>query len=73
MIMEILKGEQGTAELGVNTILKQTNELFLQDRSCLTYHYWSTKMARIIWFGSASVDIGPGNVNNWQRFGRLPF
>ena len=63
----IAKGEQGTAELGANTVLKQTNEL--ETEASFPYCNWLTKRAGIIWLGSKSVQ----HVNNWQRFSRLPF
>ena len=44
-----------------------------RDRSCIPCHNWSIKMARIIWFGSTSVDIGPAYINSCQRLGRLCF
>ena len=54
------KGEQGTAELGAKTILKQINEQrFLRQK--LPSHIVTVKMARIIGFGSTIV------VNSWQR------
>ena len=46
--------------------------MFLDTEAAFPYCNWSIKMARIIWFGSTSVDIGPSYKNNWQRLGRLP-
>ena len=62
-----VKGEQGTAELGAKTVLKQTNKLFLETEATFSYCNWSIKKARIIGFGSRSI------VNSWQRLGRLLF
>ena len=59
------KLEQGNAELGTNTILKQTNDVS-RDRSCLPL-----LLTRIIWFGSTSVNIGPAYVSSYQRLGCL--
>ena len=47
--------------------------MFLETEAAFPYCNWSIKMARIIWFGSTSVDIVPAYVNNWNRLGRLPF
>ena len=47
--------------------------MFLEKEAVFPCHNWSIKIARIIWFGSISVDIGPAYVNNWQRFSRLCF
>ena len=47
--------------------------MFLETEAAYPYCNWSIKMARVIWFGSTSVDIGPAYVNNWPRLGRLPF
>ena len=52
----IYKGEQGTAELGANTILKQTNELYLQTEAAFPNCNLSIKMDRTISFGSRSVE-----------------
>ena len=46
--MGVGKGEQGTAELGANTGLKQTNE---QAGVAFPYRNWSIK----IWIGSFSL------------------
>ena len=43
--------------------------MFLETEASFPYCNWSTKVARIIWLGSTSVQ----HVNNWQRSGRLPF
>ena len=54
------KEEQGTAELGAKTVLKQINEQrFLRQK--LPSPIVTVKMARIIGFGSTIV------VNSWQR------
>ena len=54
----------------------ETNKLtmFLETEAAFSYCNWSIKMARIIWFGSTSVDIGPAYLNNWRRLGhhRMP-
>ena len=52
-----------------------TNNLtmFLETEALFPCHNESIKMARIIWFGSTSVDIGSAYVNNWQRFGCFGF
>ena len=36
--------------------------MFLETEAAFPYCNWSIKMARIIWFGSKSVDIGPAYV-----------
>ena len=61
--------------LSLHKHIFKTNKLtmFLQTEAAFPYCNWSIKKARIIWFGSTSVDIGPANVNNWKRLGWLPF
>ena len=53
----------------------ETNKLtmFKETEADFIYCNWLIKMARIIWFGSTSVDIGPAYVNNWKRLGCLLF
>ena len=53
----------------------ETNKwtMFLETEAAFPYCNWSINIARIICFGSTSVDIGPAYVNNWQRLDRLPF
>ena len=53
----------------------ETNEstMFLETEAALPYCNCSIKMARIIWFGSRSFDIGPADLINWKRLGCLPF
>ena len=48
----------------------ETNKLsmFLHTEAAFLCN-WSIKMNMIIRFGSTSVDTGPGDVNNWKRFG----
>ena len=54
------KGNKVTAKLGTNTVLKKIiKKMFLEKEAAFLYCNWSIKMARIIWFGSTSVDIGP--------------
>ena len=55
--------------LAVNETNKLTSK-FLETEAAFPYCNWSIKMARIIWFGSRSVDIGPAYVNNWKRLGK---
>ena len=53
-----VKGEQGTAELGTKTVMKQTNELFL-DRQKLPFPFiigQSKWLGALVWL--TSVDIG---------------
>ena len=64
--------EQGTAEPGANTVLKKQLTMFLETETAFLYCNRSIKMARIIWFGLTSVDIGPAYGINWQRLGHLP-
>ena len=47
--------------------------MFVETEAAFPYCNWPINLARIIWLGSTSVDIGPAYVNNWQRLGRLPF
>ena len=69
---EMLKGNK--VPLGLARSFETNNlTMFLETEAVFPCNNWSIKMARIIWFGSTSVDIGPSYVNNWQKLGRLPF
>ena len=60
---EMLKGNKVPLDLAQSF---ETNNLtmFLETEAVFPCHNWSIKMARIIWFGSTSVDIGSAYVNN---------
>ena len=68
----MLKGNK--IPLGLAQGFKTNNlTMFLEKEAVFPCHNWSINIARIIWFGSITVDIGPAYVNNWKRFGRLWF
>ena len=55
------KGNNGSLSSAQHSF--ETNKLTML--AAFFYCNWSIKMARVIWFGSRSVDIGPAYVNNW--------
>ena len=57
------QGEQGTAGLAQTQVESNKFTRFLETGAVFPYCNWSIKIARVIWFGSTSVDMGPAYVN----------